>query len=76
MSVPTSTTSFHLDPNEGTPRPCSKPLDCRWGSPEEHYPSAASAREAYEEIMRDFLCARFKANKTGRPTRELVTPRR
>lgn len=43
---------FHIDPNAGEPRSCSKPRECGWG---DHYTTAAEARIAYEAIMSDFL---------------------
>lgn len=46
---------FHIDPNSGDPRLCSKPHTCDWAPYAEHYKSAAIARRVYEALMSDFL---------------------
>ena len=66
------TNSFHIDPNTGMPRPCSRPDDCGWGSAAEHYPTAREAMRSYEEMMREFLWTRHRLGSNGKPTRELV----
>ncbi len=54
------TTAFHIDPNTGDPRSCSKPRACGWG---DHYATADEARAVYEEMMSDFQVMRLRKER-------------
>lgn len=51
---------FHIDPNTGDPRSCSKPHTCGWALYSEHYRSPAIARQVYEAMMSDFLFVKHR----------------
>ncbi len=65
---------FHIDPNSGDPRSCSKPATCGYG---DHYATADEARAVYESFMSDFLFVVHRRvggprKQGGRHVKELV----
>lgn len=71
--------AFHIDPNDMSARRCSRPLNCLWGEPNEHYVSEAAARAVAEQLVWETMnpraWVRFHKRSAGqRHVEEFVKP--
>lgn len=67
--------TVHIDVNDMSLRRCSRPDDCGWAEPEDHYTSFHGGQRAIEELMRPYAWPRFhKRGNGGRHVKEFVKP--